>query len=570
MVTNGQASSKPERIRTGRWKSKEVRYRAGRIIVKLRPPAEETSEAVQSACRRVADAIPDGAMLRRPGKRGRVLYAVAENEDVVAVARKITRLDEVEYAEPDVVDHACIVPSDTRYGDQWGLQKIGMPGAWDLQTGGSGVLIGIIDSGISMSGAGALDHPDLNDTSRYVLGTDFVDGGTPRDLNGHGTHVAGIAAAESNNAQGVAGMNWASTVYVCRTLDTAGNGSSADFADAVEEIVDYALAHNLKAVINYSAGGADNQTKRDACQYVNDNGMILCAATGNDNAGPVIFPAAYSVDFDGVIAVGSTDSNDTVSSFSNVGPEVTVVAPGRNILSTMPTYAVTIAAALNYDELDGTSMATPCVTGLVALMWSRHPSFTNKKIRDCLTGTAVKLGSGSFDNTWGNGRVAAEAALRCGDVVFPPFTTFTRFTIFTAFTRLTPFTRFTRFTLFTRLTRFTRFTVFTRFTPFTAFTAFTRFPPIRPGPEIEVVPFVRVGRTVFDPRELELRRTAEFQGVAGSLEQVGIRGLHELAASDAAQLARRLGMPSQQGRKMVDAAKAVLETMVAGKGRGRG
>jgi subtilisin family serine protease len=199
------------------------------------------------------------------------------------------------------------------------------------------VLIGIIDSGISMSTAGALDHPDLNQAGRYILGTDFVDGGTPRDLHGHGTHVAGIAAAESNNAQGVSGMNWGTNVYICRTLDAGGNGSSADFADAVEEIVDYAVANSLKAVINYSAGGAANQTKQDAAQYADDLGMILCAATGNDSAGPVIYPAAYSTMFDGVIAVGSTDSNDTVSSFSNVGPEVTVVAPGRGILSTMPT-----------------------------------------------------------------------------------------------------------------------------------------------------------------------------------------------------------------------------------------
>lgn len=565
MVSDGQASSKPEKIRTGRWKSKDVRYRAGRMIVKLKPVAEETSEAVQSACRRVCDAIPDGAMLRRPGKHGRVIFAVGEKDDVVSVARKVARLGEVEYAEPDVVDHACVIPSDTRYVEQWGLQKIGMPAAWDLETGGSNVLIGIIDSGISMSGGGALDHPDLNDPSRYIQGTDFVDGGTPRDLNGHGTHVAGIAAAESNNAQGVAGMNWGSQVYVCRTLDTSGNGGSADFADAVEEIVDYALAHGLKAVINYSAGGGDNQTKRDACAYVNDHGMILCAATGNDNGAAVIFPAAYSVDYDGVIAVGSTDSGDTVSSFSNIGPEVTVVAPGRDILSTMPTYGVTIPAALNYDELSGTSMATPCVTGLIALMWSRHPSFTNRKIRDCLTSTAVKLGAGTFDNSWGNGRVAAEPALRCGDVVFPPFTAFTRFT---DFTRLTRFTRFTTFTLFTRLTRFTRFTVFTRFTPFTPFTVFTRFGPIRPGPEVEVVPFVRVGRTVFDARELELRRVAEFRNVARSLESVGVARLHELAASDGGQLAKRLGMRSEQGRKMVEAAKSVLQAMAEGKGHG--
>ena len=290
--------------------------------------------------------------------------------------------------------------------------------AWDLETGDPTVLIGIIDSGISMTG-GALDHPDLSGT-RFTLGTDFVDGGEPRDLNGHGTHVAGIAAGLGNNASGIAGMAWGTRVYICRTLDAAGSGSSADFADAVEEIVDFALANNLKAVINYSGGGGANQTKLDACNYASTNGMLLCAATGNDNHGPVIWPAAYSTAVPGVIAVGSTDQADAVSTFSNVGPEVTVVAPGTGILSTMPTYAVTINAGLNHGVLDGTSMATPLVTGLAALMWSRHTGFTNTKIKDCLISSAVKLGAGTFDNAWGNGRVNAEAALRCGDLVVLP------------------------------------------------------------------------------------------------------------------------------------------------------
>jgi serine protease len=139
--------------------------------------------------------------------------------------------------------------------------------------------------------------------------------------------------------------------------------------------------------------------------------MILCAATGNDDAGPVIYPAAYSREFDAVIAVGSTDDDDTVSSFSNVGPEVTVVAPGGEILSTTPTYNVAPTVALHYDFFSGTSMATPLVSGLAALIWSASPSLTNTEVRQRLINTSDKLGPGDFAESWGHGRVDAAAAL---------------------------------------------------------------------------------------------------------------------------------------------------------------
>ncbi len=476
---------------------------------------------------------------------------------MLKLAAQLSARNDVEYAEPDVIDREAVVPSDTRFADQWALATVGAEGAWDLETGSNTqVLIGIIDSGISMTGA-SLDHPDLDAPGRYILGTDYVDGGTPRDLRGHGTHVTGIAAAETNNAAGVAGMNWNTLVYICRTLDANGNGSSADFADAVEEIVDYAIAHGYRAVINYSAGGGANMTKQDACQYADTNGMILCAATGNDNAGPVIFPAAYSTMFNGVIAVGSTDDTDTVSSFSNVGPEVTVVAPGRDILSTMPTYAVTIPAALNYDELSGTSMATPLVTGLVSLMWSRHPSFTNTAIRNCLTSTAVKLGAGNFDNTWGFGRVDAEAALRCGDLPF--FTPFTLFTIFTHWTLFTRFTVFTRFTFFTRLTPFTLFTRFSPFTFFTRFEPFTRFHGF--DKPVEPLPFIRVGKNVFDVRELELSRFKDFRAILKDLNAVKIGYLHQLAARDIDQLSKDLKCRREDAATLVSMAQALLATI---------
>lgn len=411
-------------VDSGQWQGEEAEFLAKRVVVKLAVPDEPADSdaaqsALDSACDDICHTVAGGRMARPLTKTRRMVVELDEGESPTDWAEQLAERDDVEYAEPDIIDHAAVVPNDPRYPDQWSPGIVEAEDAWDLETGSTDVVIGIIDSGISMTG-GSLDHPDLDDTTRIVLGTDFVDGGTPRDTNGHGTHVAGIAAAEGDNGIGISGMNWGSLLYVCRTLDTNGSGSSADFADAVEEITDYALANGLKAVINYSAGGGANQTKQDACQYASDNGMLVVAATGNDNAGPVIAPASYSTSITGVIAVGSTDDDDTVSSFSNVGPEVTVVAPGRDILSTMPTYNVTIPFGPDYGELDGTSMATPLVSGLCGLMWSRHPSFTNDKVKQCLIDTAVELGSGSFDNTWGNGRVDAEAALKCGDVTVPP------------------------------------------------------------------------------------------------------------------------------------------------------
>jgi subtilisin family serine protease len=416
MIEEKSSKSLGYEIEEGTYKRKKVKYIARRVIVSLAPVDDES--ALSAAMDSVMSKADGARVLRRPKRTGRMVLLIPEGESVQDWVKKLAGEKTVLYAEPDMVDHIQITPNDPRFVDQWALPMVNAEAAWDLETGQSNVLIGVIDSGISMTG-GSLDHDDLSTPGRTTLGTDFVDGGTPRDLNGHGTHVAGIAAGAGNNAAGIAGMNWNSPMYICRTLDASGSGSSADFADAVEEITDYAVANGLKAVINYSGGGGHNLTKQDACQYASDNGMLVVAATGNDYAGPVIWPAAYSTSITGVVAVGSTDSDDTVSGFSNVGPEVTVVAPGGSILSATPTYTVKDWLAVNYDYMNGTSMATPLVTGLAALMWSRHPSFTNQKIKTCLQDTAVKLGSGNFNNNWGYGRVDALAALKCGDISIP-------------------------------------------------------------------------------------------------------------------------------------------------------
>jgi subtilisin family serine protease len=401
---------------TGTWRGEQIKHRTDRVIVKVdvearRPDPERTSRIADD----IAASAPDAKVLRLSAKTGRVVLQVPEGTDVVVLAETLSAHPDVAYAAPDRVTSVTVMPSDTRYPEQWGFPKIAADAAWDHETGDAGVLIAILDTGISIQG-GALTHPDLDDATRYILGTDFVgDDTVPDDGHGHGTHTAGTAGAESNSALGVAGMNWASQIYVCRIFDSDGNGSESDFQSAVEEVVDYAVAHNQKLVINLSARWlSDSAPLSDACDYITSHGMVLCAATGNDY-GAVGSPAIHSGAFAGVIAVGATDSSDAVAGFSNVGPAVSVVAPGVGILSTFPTYDVNGDVAHDYVAWDGTSMAAPHVAGLCSLVWSHVPQLTNDQVRDVVMNTAVKLGPGDFSNSWGHGRInAVDAVTKAG------------------------------------------------------------------------------------------------------------------------------------------------------------
>jgi subtilisin family serine protease len=426
----GKSEDKGSRIPVveGEWQGKKAKFRADRIVVGLKGPSNVTaSDASKAICDAIVKNLPNTKVLRYP-KRSRVaVFQVPEGSDIPALAQQIAQRDEVRYAEPDLVGEISLTPDDPRFGDQWGAQKVDAEEAWDLETGSEDILIGIIDTGIATDASGTLNHPDLDDAARYTLGTDFVSDDTlPRDDYGHGTHVAGIAVAETDNSEGIAGINWGSPVYICKVFDSTGNGAESDVAAAVEEIVDYGLDNNLLAVINMSARWTSAAAAlRDACEYAHDNGMIFCVTTGNDY-GSVGYPAAYSPDFEGVIAVGSTDDDDTVSDFSNTGPEVTVVAPGRDVLSTMPPYHVSMNDLLygghsqDYDEASGTSQASPHVAGLASLVWSTEPRQSNEQVRDVLINTAIKLGTGTFDDAWGHGRIdAAQAVLKAGWDVTP-------------------------------------------------------------------------------------------------------------------------------------------------------
>jgi thermitase len=322
------------------------------------------------------------------------------------------------YAEPNYIYHAFdLVPNDPSYSKQWAHGVIQSPAAWGITTGSSDVVIAIIDSGVDMS------HSEL--ASKLVAGHDFVDDdSTPSDENGHGTHVAGIAAAVTNNGVGVAGMAWGAKIMPVRVLDNKGSGYNSDITDGITWAY-----QNGADIINMSLGGITySQAMQDAVNAAHAAGSLVIAAMGNcrtsssacPTANPTQYPAAYS----NVMAVAATDNGDSYAYYSQYGAHCDIAAPGgeltgyhdpNGIYSTMPTYAVYLTTyygyTINYDYLQGTSQATPYVSGLAALVWSMAPAMTNDAVQNLIEQTADDLGTVGKDQNYGWGRINAYMAL---------------------------------------------------------------------------------------------------------------------------------------------------------------
>jgi len=202
------------------------------------------------------------------------------------------------------------------------------------------------------------------------------------DDNGHGTHVAGIAAARSYNGIGIAGVSWKASILAVKVLNSQGWGTGFDIALGIKYAADYP---NVK-VINMSLGGDYDPTEKDAVDYaVNTKGILLVAAAGNGNTNDKSYPAGFSTDYPNkVIAVAAHDGNHCKASFSNYGTWVSITAPGVSIVSTTP-----IGGAGGnidgYASFDGTSMASPFVAGAAAVVWALHPGYTNEQIGQLLT-----------------------------------------------------------------------------------------------------------------------------------------------------------------------------------------
>ena len=312
---------------------------------------------------------------------------------------EVSQCPGVKFVERDIpvyaLDVPAYVPDDRRYAEQWAPREIEAEYAWNIEQGENSVIIAVIDTGIDYT------HPDMGN---YIAGGyDWINNDDdPMDDHGHGTHCAGIAAAVSNNALGVAGISQ-SGIMAEKVLDSKGSGTSSITAAAIRHAADSGAD-----VISMSLGAAEpSRIVEEACRYAWEKGCILVAASGNGGANLINYPAAY----DTVIAVGSVGKTGLRSPFSNYGANLELVAPGESILSTAP--------GNTYSLKSGTSMACPHVSGVAALVLSRYPGMSNLEVRKRLADTADDLGSPGKDTRYGYGLVNAFAALGGGEAVPP-------------------------------------------------------------------------------------------------------------------------------------------------------
>ncbi len=345
-----------------------------------------------------------------PGREDEYRKQLAADPMIAAVARNYQVQLE---AEP-------LVPNDPQYAQQWALPAIHAPEAWGMGARATGAVVATIDSGADY------DHPDL--APALLPGCTFLpqpspapvpppDPCSPRaadDDNGHGTHVAGIIAAQVNNSIGVAGLTWGATVLPLKALDIFGIGYWYNIADAIS----YATTQPGVRVINLSLGSLPGfppyPEEITLLQTVINNaraqGIVVVVAAGNSGANLDVTPV-YPAVLNGVVAVTASADDGTKPSWANYGSAITVTAPGQDILSTCTATLPRCVSYSNYRTMSGTSMAAPYVSALAALLSARNPALTPDLIAARLQDTATDLGAPGRDTTFGAGLINAHAAL---------------------------------------------------------------------------------------------------------------------------------------------------------------
>ncbi len=368
--------------------------------------------------------------LRRIERISVSVLGIVSGEPVETVVSKYRAHPSVQYAEPNyyrylagtvVAPRPQATPNDPFYGLQWHYDSahINLPGAWDVTTGSSLVVVAVIDTGILSS------HEDLSGVT--VAGFDFFDNDSnPEDPGcptaselSHGTHVAGTVAAATNNGLGVAGVNWGgpgkTRVMPLRIFGNIG-GLCTSTSDRIVNAITYAADHSAR-VINMSFGSSGfSMAEQDAVSYAYNTGVILIAAALNSNSDcSAIYPAAYP----NVVGISATDYANAQAPYSNFGSCVDLAAPGGDtsvdlngdgyadgVLST----SGTPASPSQYWFFQGTSMAAPHVAGLAALLISKGVTGPGN-ILSVMQSTAVDLGAVGCDPIYGCGLINAAAAV---------------------------------------------------------------------------------------------------------------------------------------------------------------
>jgi subtilisin family serine protease len=365
-----------------------------------------------------------GKALQNANARGldRVYLVELDADDIEPALRKLAADPKVEYVQPNHLLELKAVPNDPSFASQWAMTTIGAPQAWDSATSGSGVVVGVVDTGI------ATTHPDLasniwvnpgevagngldDDDNGFVddvHGWNFAgDNADVTDVYGHGTHIAGIIGAAGNNGAGVAGVNWTAKLAALRI-----GGSIANVYAAVQA-VEYANMMGFKVTSNSYGwkNGGQQFLFDDVIAAAEAAGHLFVVAAGNesqDNDVTPSYPAHYTSP--NVISVTATSNSDALSVYADWGANsVDLAAPGDNILSTL--------TGGTYGTMTGTSMATPFVAGAAALLWTAQPSLTAAQVRDELMLTSQPLVS-LHGKTVSGGRLSL-ANLFDGDAVAP-------------------------------------------------------------------------------------------------------------------------------------------------------
>jgi thermitase len=313
------------------------------------------------------------------------LMALPAQADEGAVLNSFRQRAEVEFAELDSLLPPEAIPNDPYYSSEWHLPVVSGPTAWETTTGSPNVIIAILDSGCDPT------HPDL--APQYVPGWNIYNNNSnTSDVHGHGTAVAGTAAAASGNANGVASLAWGCRIMPIRVTDTSGSASLSALASGLT----WAADHGAR-VANISFMASNYATVTTGAQYFENKGGVVTVSAGNYST----FDS--TADNRDVLTVSASNSSDAIASFSNTGNNIDLAAPGD--------YIYTTNNGGGYGQWSGTSFSAPAVAGVAALVISANPTLSSSQIQTVLKNSADDLGSQGWDSGYGWGRVNAARAV---------------------------------------------------------------------------------------------------------------------------------------------------------------